>query len=173
MKSESSPWEAIHCTESRKTSRGAASKSGWPWQLIVPPNESLRHRVRFCPAAITSRFRLARYSAESPRNTISQIAGGHHCDVKTHGNRADSTVDGQRASNSCHHASDLQEDFTPDQQQWLHRIEAHLAENLSIDKDDFDVTPSLEGAGGWGKANRDFEVAFRELQVIKLTTRQA
>ena len=47
--------------------------------------------------------------------------------------------------------------FTSAQQQWLDLIENHLAENLSIDAEDFDVIPSLEGAGGWGNANRAFE----------------
>jgi type I restriction enzyme R subunit len=47
--------------------------------------------------------------------------------------------------------------FSPEQQQWLELIQNHLAENLSIDADDFDVIPSLEGAGGWGNANRAFE----------------
>jgi type I restriction enzyme R subunit len=38
--------------------------------------------------------------------------------------------------------------FTPEQQTWLDRIRASLVENLSIDPDDFDVVPTLEGAGG-------------------------
>jgi type I restriction enzyme R subunit len=46
--------------------------------------------------------------------------------------------------------------FTPDQQQWLDRIKAHLVANLSIEQDDFDVIPVLESAGGWGNANRAF-----------------
>lgn len=47
--------------------------------------------------------------------------------------------------------------FTADQIQWLDRIEAHLVENLTIDKDDFDAVPVLSLAGGWGRANRVFE----------------
>ena len=53
--------------------------------------------------------------------------------------------------------------FTPEQQQWLDRIQASLAENLSIDRDDFDVLPTLEGAGGWGKANKVFGGRLEEL----------
>ena len=53
--------------------------------------------------------------------------------------------------------------FTPEQQQWLDRIRASLVENLSIDRDDFDVLPTLEGAGGWGKANRVFDGKLDEL----------
>ena len=53
--------------------------------------------------------------------------------------------------------------FTPDQQQWLDRIRQHLVVNLSIDKDDFDYIPTLEGAGGWGKANRVFEGRLLDL----------
>lgn len=47
--------------------------------------------------------------------------------------------------------------FTAEQVQWLDRIEAHLAENLTIDRDDFDAVPVFNLAGGWGRANRVFE----------------
>ncbi len=53
--------------------------------------------------------------------------------------------------------------FTVEQQQWLGRIRLHLVENLSIDEEDFEVMPTLEGAGGWGKANRVFEGKLKEL----------
>lgn len=53
--------------------------------------------------------------------------------------------------------------FTLEQQQWLGRIQQHLAQNLSIDEDDFEIIPTLEGAGGWGKANRVFEGKLKEL----------
>ena len=46
--------------------------------------------------------------------------------------------------------------FTPEQQQWLDRIKAHLVENLSIDKDDFDELPVFSRSGGWARANRAF-----------------
>jgi type I restriction enzyme R subunit len=53
--------------------------------------------------------------------------------------------------------------FTPEQHQWLDRIRRHLVENLSIDEEDFEFIPALEGAGGWGKANRVFEGKLKEL----------
>ena len=53
--------------------------------------------------------------------------------------------------------------FTPDQQQWLDRIRQHLVVNLSIDKDDFDIMPTFDQAGGWGKANRVFEGRLLDL----------
>ena len=53
--------------------------------------------------------------------------------------------------------------FTPEQQQWLDRIRRHLVENLSIDEEDFELMPTLEGAGGWGKANKVFEGKLKEL----------
>ena len=46
--------------------------------------------------------------------------------------------------------------FTPEQQQWLERIRAHLIENLSISKSDFDIIPIFSHDGGWVKANRVF-----------------
>ena len=45
---------------------------------------------------------------------------------------------------------------TPDQQAWLDRIRLHLIENLSIDREDFDLAPVLEWAGGWTAADRVF-----------------
>lgn len=55
--------------------------------------------------------------------------------------------------------------FTEEQQKWLDRIRAHLVVCLSIDRDDFDSIPILADAGGWGKANKDFE--NRLIGVIK------
>jgi type I restriction enzyme, R subunit len=46
--------------------------------------------------------------------------------------------------------------FTEEQQRWLDRIRAHLIENLSIDREDFDIIPIFSREGGWGKANRLF-----------------
>ena len=53
--------------------------------------------------------------------------------------------------------------FSTEQQQWLDRIQRHLVENLSIDEEDFELIPTLEGAGGWGKANKVFEGKLKEL----------
>jgi type I restriction enzyme R subunit len=47
--------------------------------------------------------------------------------------------------------------FSAAQQQWLDRIRAHLVENLSIDREDFDVSPVLERPGGWTAADRAFD----------------
>jgi type I restriction enzyme R subunit len=46
--------------------------------------------------------------------------------------------------------------FTPEQRQWLDRIKAHLVENLSIDKEDFDELPIFSRSGGWSRANHSF-----------------
>jgi len=42
------------------------------------------------------------------------------------------------------------------QQQWLDRIRGHLRENLTIEKEDFDVFPIFELAGGWARAVKVF-----------------
>jgi type I restriction enzyme R subunit len=47
--------------------------------------------------------------------------------------------------------------FTVDQQRWLDLIQQHLAANLTIERDDFDIIPAFVGAGGWGKANNVFD----------------
>jgi len=53
--------------------------------------------------------------------------------------------------------------FTPEQQQWLDRIRSHLVENLTIDRDDFEVVPIFDQAGGWGRANRVFDGKLAEV----------
>ncbi len=46
--------------------------------------------------------------------------------------------------------------FTFEQQQWLDRIRDHLEQNLSIDKQDFEIVPLFINFGGWNRANGDF-----------------
>ena len=59
--------------------------------------------------------------------------------------------------------------FTKEQQQWLDRIKAHLAENLSIDEEDFEL-PIFSRLGGWKKANGIF---FGELTPLIHSFNQA
>jgi len=53
--------------------------------------------------------------------------------------------------------------LTDDQKQWLGYIGQHLIENLSIDRDDFDLMPVLSSHGGWGRANRVFDHGLASL----------
>jgi type I restriction enzyme R subunit len=57
--------------------------------------------------------------------------------------------------------------FTPEQQKWLDRIRIHMVENLSIDREDFDLVPVFTREGGWTAARRVFgnqlEVLVHEL----------
>ncbi|MFJ8432074.1 DEAD/DEAH box helicase family protein [Kitasatospora sp. NPDC094019] len=53
--------------------------------------------------------------------------------------------------------------LTTDQQRWMDYIEQHLVENLSIDREDFDLIPILSARGGWGRANRVFDDHLPEL----------
>lgn len=46
--------------------------------------------------------------------------------------------------------------FTPEQVQWIERIEAHLTENLTIEQNDFEALPVFSLAGGWARANKVF-----------------
>jgi len=46
--------------------------------------------------------------------------------------------------------------FTDDQRRWLTRIRAHMIENLSIDREDFDDVPIFAREGGWNVADRVF-----------------
>ncbi|WP_318202663.1 DEAD/DEAH box helicase family protein [Streptomyces sp. SCL15-4] len=47
--------------------------------------------------------------------------------------------------------------LTPEQRQWMDYIEQHLVENLSIDREDFDLIPILSAPGGWRRARRVFD----------------
>jgi len=53
--------------------------------------------------------------------------------------------------------------FTDDQRQWLDRIRYHMIENLSIEREDFDVLPVFSRAGGWGRADKVFDGRLDEL----------
>jgi type I restriction enzyme, R subunit len=46
--------------------------------------------------------------------------------------------------------------FTPEQEQWLERIQEHLITNLSIDQEDFETMPIFIRLGGWGRASKVF-----------------
>ncbi len=46
--------------------------------------------------------------------------------------------------------------FTAEQERWLERIRAHLVENLSIERDDFENVPVFSREGGWRAAQRAF-----------------
>ena len=47
--------------------------------------------------------------------------------------------------------------YTPEQRAWLDRIRDHLVVNLAVDEGDFEVVPVFTHAGGWKRANRDFD----------------
>jgi type I restriction enzyme R subunit len=50
--------------------------------------------------------------------------------------------------------------LTAEQMQWLSLVREHLVKNLSMDEDDFDLTPLLEMRGGRGRAERVFGPSF-------------
>lgn len=52
--------------------------------------------------------------------------------------------------------------LTPEQMQWLSLVREHLVKNLSMDEEDFDLTPLLEMRGGKAKARK----VFGELQTM-------
>ena len=68
----------------------------------------------------------------------------------------------ERASRAITQVS-VGREFTVDQQQWLDLIRQHMVANLSIDQEDFSYIPALEGAGGWGKANKVFDGKLTDL----------
>ncbi len=54
-------------------------------------------------------------------------------------------------------------ELNADQQKWLQYIRQHLVQNLSIERDDFEVIPVLFDRGGWGRANRVFDGQLDDL----------
>ena len=46
--------------------------------------------------------------------------------------------------------------LTPEQMQWLSLVREHLVKNLSMDEEDFDLTPLLNMRGGSAKARKVF-----------------
>ena len=48
-------------------------------------------------------------------------------------------------------------DLSDQQLDWMRRIRTHLVQNLSIDKDDFNVVPIFARSGGWRPANKTFD----------------
>ena len=53
--------------------------------------------------------------------------------------------------------------FTPDQDQWLGLIKAHLTQNLTIDREDFETLPVFTRRGGLSQATRVFAGALDHL----------
>ncbi len=54
-------------------------------------------------------------------------------------------------------------ELTAAQSEWMGYIRQHLVQNLSIDRDDFEIIPVLSARGGWRRANRVFEGQLSEL----------
>lgn len=53
--------------------------------------------------------------------------------------------------------------LTDEQVKWLEYIRQHLVQNLSIEREDFEVIPILFDRGGWGRANRVFDGQLDDL----------
>jgi type I restriction enzyme R subunit len=54
-------------------------------------------------------------------------------------------------------------ELTDEQAKWMRHIRDHLVQNLSIDREDFDLVPVLSSRGGWRKADRVFDRHLEEL----------
>ncbi len=61
-------------------------------------------------------------------------------------------------------------ELTAEQSAWFEYIRQHLIENLSIDREDFDVVPALSDHGGWGSANRGLRRRARPNLLAKTST---
>jgi type I restriction enzyme R subunit len=54
-------------------------------------------------------------------------------------------------------------ELTAEQTAWLDRIQLHLVQNLSIEREDFSLVPVLSDHGGWRPANKTFDGQLAEL----------
>ncbi len=68
----------------------------------------------------------------------------------------------ERVDNAFHRLTAGRE-FTAEQRVWIDRIRAHMQENLSLDRQDFELQPAFTRHGGWGKAVRVFGPRLAEL----------
>jgi type I restriction enzyme R subunit len=55
--------------------------------------------------------------------------------------------------------------LSPEQSKWMILIRRHLVENLSIDREDFELVPVLSDRGGWRPANKAFEGELEDLLI--------
>jgi type I restriction enzyme R subunit len=53
--------------------------------------------------------------------------------------------------------------FSPEQEQWLDAIKAHLVANLTVDQEDLDSLPLFTRRGGLSQANRVFAGTLDDL----------
>ena len=56
--------------------------------------------------------------------------------------------------------------LTPEQRKWLDLIGAHLAKNLSLEREDFEWVPVLSEEGGWGAAKPGPGVTAGVVQIL-------
>jgi len=110
----------------------------------------------------------AKLMTSSPRFSIENLQKAHHLRydkalvdiismVKHAASEQNPLLTAQERASRAIEQISVGKTFSSEQQQWLERIQQHLAENLSIDEEDFEYIPALEGAGGWGKANKVFD----------------
>ena len=95
---------------------------------------------------LTRKHRLASHKALADAISIAKHAATAQSPVLTAEERVNRAMEALAAKHK----------FTTDQLQWLSLVREQLIKNLTIDEDDFDNTPLLQGRGGVAKAKRVF-----------------
>lgn len=119
---------------------------GWKAQVL----EELRQKLtqnKFKEQDIQRAYQLVHERALADIISLIKWGCGQTEEVFTAQERVDLAL--QRIKN--------EKTFTSEQLEWLGYIQQHLVQNLSIEIEDFDDAPILEGHGGKGKANRVFD----------------
>ena len=121
--------------------------AGWGVDAL----DELRRRLRACPQGFDPERLENAHRIHHGKPGIDLISMVKHAadagePLLTAGERAARAVERLEAGRA----------FTPPQADWLGRMRAHSAANLSISRDDFEAVPVLADAGGWGAADRAF-----------------
>ncbi|MFE4408993.1 type I restriction-modification enzyme R subunit C-terminal domain-containing protein [Streptomyces sp. NPDC056821] len=130
---------------------------GWNPRTLIELREALtRAPEHFTEANLEKAFRAKHGKALVDIISMVKHAALDSAPLLTAQERVRSAVDRVTA----------ERELTEEQRQWMEYIEQHLIENLSIEREDFDLIPILSSRGGWRKANRVFESHLPD--VIKL-----
>ncbi len=121
--------------------------SDWSPKVLKDLREKLRQRPQlFTEANLRKAYELRYQKALVDVITMVKHAASYQQPLLTAAERVERAVSKLTSGRQ----------FTKDEQAWLARIKAHLIENLSIDREDFDLVPALQREGGLSAARRVF-----------------
>jgi type I restriction enzyme R subunit len=134
------------CGQGRRAERPAPTPEGLAAQAVM---EDLRRALiqnGFEPEKLQRAHRARGFKALADVISIVKHAATVQSPLLTAEERVNRAMDGFIAAHK----------LTAEQIQWLSLVREHLVKNLSMDEEDFDLTPLLEMRGGKAKARKVF-----------------